>query len=72
MQELAQRYADFLAADADVSLADVCFSANTGRSHFAHRLAIVAESSKQLGDRLSNLTENKAMTGILAGKVASR
>ncbi|MDM9585839.1 acyltransferase domain-containing protein [Nostoc sp. GT001] len=56
----------------DVSLADVCFSANTGRSHFAHRLAIVAQSSKQLGDRLSNLTENQAMTGILAGKVASR
>ncbi|MEA5622677.1 aminotransferase class III-fold pyridoxal phosphate-dependent enzyme [Nostoc sp. UHCC 0251] len=72
LQELAQRYADFLAADANVSLADVCFSANTGRSHFAHRLAIVAQSSKQLGDRLSNLTENKAMTGILAGKVASR
>jgi acyl transferase domain-containing protein len=50
LQELAQRYADFFAADADVSLADVCFSANTGRSHFAHRLAIVAESSNSLLD----------------------
>jgi acyl transferase domain-containing protein len=72
LQELAQRYADFFAADADVSLADVCFSANTGRSHFAHRLAIVAESSKQLGDRLRNFTVGQAITGMLGGKVVSR
>jgi malonyl CoA-acyl carrier protein transacylase len=72
LQELAQRYADLFAVDADVSLADVCFSANTGRSHFAHRLAIVAESSKQLGDRLRNFTVGQAITEILAGKVVSR
>jgi acyl transferase domain-containing protein len=80
LKELAQRYADFLASHPQVSLADICFTANTGRSsgratsltHFAHRLAIVAESHQQLGDRLRNFTVGKETSGLLSGKVASR
>ncbi len=42
-----------MSAHPELSLADVCFSsANTGRSPFDHRLAIVADSLEQLGDRL--------------------
>ncbi|WP_414590455.1 aminotransferase class III-fold pyridoxal phosphate-dependent enzyme [Anabaena sp. CCY 9614] len=81
LKELAQHYADFVASNSDISLADICFTANTGRSHFAHRLAIVAESHQQLGDsasaaakadRLSNLTTNKETFGLLSGKVVNR
>ena len=40
--EMARRYADRLTAEPAGSLADLCFSANTGRSHFRHRLAAAA------------------------------
>ncbi|WGO96538.1 beta-ketoacyl synthase N-terminal-like domain-containing protein [Saccharophagus degradans] len=36
----------------DWSLADLCFTANTGRGHYAHRLAIVAESENELRENL--------------------
>ena len=50
--ELAQRYADFIATDPEVSLADVCFTANTMRSHFNHRLTVLAESSSDLRSQI--------------------
>lgn len=49
LEELVERYVDYLASEAaPVALANICFTANTGRQHFAHRLAIVAESIEQL------------------------
>ncbi len=50
--ELAQRCIDFLNTHPEASLADVCFTANTGRSHFEKRFAAVAESSVQLRQHL--------------------
>jgi acyl transferase domain-containing protein/thioesterase domain-containing protein/acyl carrier protein len=55
LQELTRRYETFLSRQPDVSLADVCFTANTGRRHFSHRLAIVAKSTTQLRSRLAAL-----------------
>ena len=52
LEELTQRYEDFLASHPEVSPADVCFTANTSRSHFNHRLAVVAESTQQLREQL--------------------
>lgn len=72
LSELAQRYADFVASYPEISLADVCFTANTGRSHFAHRLAIVAKSSEQLGEHLSSFTSKNVTDNLFSGKVSSR
>jgi hypothetical protein len=41
--ELARKYEQFLSEKPELDLADVCYSANTGRAHFEHRLAAVAE-----------------------------
>ncbi len=46
LDEILARYMDYL-ADGDDSWADICFTANSGRMHFAHRIAVVAESSHQ-------------------------
>ena len=46
LQELSQRYQNFLSSD--VPLTDLCYTANTGRSHFEHRLAVVAPNIDQL------------------------
>ena len=52
LRELAERYGAFLTTSADLPIADLCFTANTGRSQFSHRLAIVAGSSVELRDEL--------------------
>src|SRR6266571_2605522 len=48
LKELARRFENHLATHPDESLADVCFSANAGRSHFAHRLAATSDSPARL------------------------
>ncbi|WP_233153855.1 type I polyketide synthase [Scytonema sp. HK-05] len=57
--EMTQRYADFLTNHPEVSLADVCYTANTGRSHFNHRLAVVAKSSVQLQEALNAFADSR-------------
>nr|VFJ62646.1 MAG: Acyl transferase domain-containing protein [Candidatus Kentron sp. DK] len=52
LRELAESYAAWLAAHPEAPLADVCFTAYTGRSHFEHRLALVAGSPEEAGERL--------------------
>ncbi|PYQ06006.1 MAG: hypothetical protein DMF83_13740, partial [Acidobacteria bacterium] len=50
---MAGRFAEHLAAEPSLSMADVAFSANTGRGHFAHRLAVVAETAAQAAEKLA-------------------
>jgi malonyl CoA-acyl carrier protein transacylase len=70
--ELAQRYADFLGTHPEVSLADVCFTANTGRSHFEHRLAVVAESTSQLQSTLEAFAAGKETAGLVRSQANSK
>ena len=72
LEELAQRYAAFLAAHPDASLADVCFTANTGRSHFDHRLAVVAESIAQLREQLEAFAAGKETAGLVSGQITKK
>nr|VFK20020.1 MAG: 8-amino-7-oxononanoate synthase [Candidatus Kentron sp. LFY] len=50
--ELAENYAIWLAAHPEIPFPDVCFTANTGRAHFNHRLALVVGSSNNARERL--------------------
>ena len=52
LEELRKRYEVYLKSYPDASLADICFTANTGRKHFNHRLAVTAFSLEQLGSQL--------------------
>ncbi|MBE9228590.1 amino acid adenylation domain-containing protein [Phormidium sp. LEGE 05292] len=52
LDELRKRYEVYLKSHPDASLADICFTANTGRKHFNHRLAVTAFSVEQLGSQL--------------------
>ena len=60
LRELVQRYMRTLAADSH-SLGDICHTANLGRSHFEHRLAVVAGSPQEA---------RKALKAFLAGSVS--
>ena len=53
LQQLIQRYVQYLAAHPSAPLADICYSANTGRTHFNHRLSVLAASTQEPYDRLT-------------------
>ncbi len=69
LQELASRFEMYLATHPSVPLVDVCFTANTGRSLCAHRLALVAESSTQLCQQLAAVGAGQNPTGVLTGQL---
>ncbi len=71
LKALGQQYVDFLTSQADVSLADICFTANTGRSHFTHRLAVTAASPTQLQERLAAFVAGEESFGLIKGQPTS-
>ncbi|MFL6139503.1 MAG: SDR family NAD(P)-dependent oxidoreductase [Frankiaceae bacterium] len=52
LQMLIERYQEHLAAHPDVSIADLCYTANVGRSHFALRIAVPVSDREQLSTAL--------------------
>ncbi|MEM1254706.1 MAG: amino acid adenylation domain-containing protein [Cyanobacteria bacterium P01_H01_bin.21] len=54
LSALVQRYAQFLQEHPTVDIADLCFTAGVGRSHFLHRCLFAAPSIPQLQQALSN------------------
>jgi acyl transferase domain-containing protein/acyl carrier protein len=63
--ELAERYKKQLTAQPSFPLADICFTANTGRTHFDYRMGVVAESNAELCEKL-HLTQR--LTGVYQGR----
>ena len=70
LDDLVARYRDHLDTADDQRLADLAFSANTGRSHFRHRLAVVADSTQELRDRLQTPSTDSETPGCRRGKLA--
>lgn len=50
---LTHRFISYLAEHPDVPFDDVCYTSTVGRSHFSHRLAVVARSSAEAARKLS-------------------
>ncbi len=55
LSALCGRYADYLQQHPQTSLADFAFTLNAGRSHFQHRIAILASSTKEASDQLQQI-----------------
>ncbi|MGD1702709.1 beta-ketoacyl synthase N-terminal-like domain-containing protein [Dapis sp. BLCC M229] len=71
LKELVTHYQKHLQTHPELELADVCYTANTGRSHFQHRLAILAENTPQLTEKLLQLQQPQpnTTTGVFSGKL---
>ncbi len=67
LNELAIKYEKHIKANQQLLPEDICFSANAGRSHFIHRLAVVGDSTTQLCSRLTDFTNNTNEDGIITG-----
>jgi acyl transferase domain-containing protein len=72
LREMAQRYEEFLTKYPTISIADVCFTANTRRSHFKHRLAVVAEYTSQFREQLGAFARVGEISGVVTGQVHNR
>jgi microcystin synthetase protein McyG len=54
LEQLIQDYSQHLNNHPHLSLADICFTANTGRSPFAYRASYIAQSIPHLQSQLTN------------------
>ncbi|MDJ0734083.1 MAG: type I polyketide synthase [Nostocaceae cyanobacterium] len=72
LRELAQSYEDFLESHPEVSLADVCFTTNTKRTHFDYRLCIITKSVAELHQQLNAFITKEETYGLFNGKVKGR
>ncbi len=64
LQELAQRYEKYFAENSASTLADVCYSANAGRSHFDHRLSLMASSKEHMREKLASFISKQEALGV--------
>ena len=72
VKNLASLFEKHLSEHPNDDLANICFSANAGRSHFARRVALVAESKEQLRKALAafvgGLSLDSVVTELRAGQ----
>jgi acyl transferase domain-containing protein len=71
LQELIGRYRTFVEEHPELSLADICFSANTGRSVWSHRLAVIAESRESMLATLERCASNRSAEHSWRGVVGT-
>ncbi len=69
LTELAKRYQQHITAHPDLLLADICYTSQVGRSHFAHRLSLVVTSSTEAQEKLTAFTSGEISTGIVQGHI---
>lgn len=70
LTDLVLSYKNYLRDNPGIILGDICSTANTGRTHFNHRLAIAIDSRAQLQEKLADLTSSKTK-GIIHGKASN-
>ncbi|WP_216206435.1 type I polyketide synthase [Amycolatopsis aidingensis] len=70
LAKLARRYQDRLGSQAAESAADLCFSANTGRAHFRHRLAVLGRTGAEIADQLRGFVRGDPGPGVVTGTAA--
>ncbi len=70
LRALAGRFHNHLTAQPDLSLADICATAATGRSHFVNRMAVTADTTAQLSERLATFADGQTPVGLVQGRAA--
>ena len=68
LRELAGRYEAYLGAHEGVSLADVAYTANAGRSACEQRLAVIAETAEEARGKLKGYLAGETVAGVVAGR----
>ncbi|NEO53118.1 MAG: SDR family NAD(P)-dependent oxidoreductase [Okeania sp. SIO3B5] len=64
LAELVGNYQNYLENNPELEIEDICYTANTGRSHFNHRLTVIAADKTELSTKLGDRLAGKEVTGI--------
>ncbi len=71
LKELLKKYVTFLKNADKAVFKDICFTANTGRGHYNHRVAIIADHFDDLVDKIKFASthdlENEYLNGVYYG-----
>ena len=70
LKDLVLDYQNYLETHSESAIADICLTANTKRSHFRHRLAIIASEKQELADKLAEIRAEKETDGVFSGKLS--
>ncbi|MBS1518088.1 MAG: SDR family NAD(P)-dependent oxidoreductase [Bacteroidetes bacterium] len=66
LRELAEKYLKFISGK-NINAEDICYTANSGRTSFSHRLAAVISSKESIIGQLENYINGKNSPGLLKG-----
>lgn len=58
---LVKNYKRFLEENPDIELGDICYTANTGRGHYNHRLAIIIPNMNKLKETIGTLCKEESL-----------
>ncbi|MCX7922793.1 MAG: SDR family NAD(P)-dependent oxidoreductase [Clostridia bacterium] len=74
LKELVVKYKNFIKRETNYKLRDICFTANTGRGHHEHRLALILKDEKDFREKIEKLADMRFETlseqGIYYGRHA--
>ncbi len=70
LRDLAALYQAHLSNPGAAELDDICFTAAAGRSHFKHRLGVVAASREEAARKLSGFGSDTAARNLLTGEAS--
>ncbi|MEZ0350447.1 type I polyketide synthase [Mycobacterium sp. pR1184] len=68
LARVAGEYRSWLSSHPQASLADVCFTAGTGRAHLEHRAALVVNSRESAMELLGALADDRPAPGLFRGE----
>ena len=68
LQELVGKYEKYL-NHLKPAIGDICYTANTGRPHFNHRLAVVASNQLELFEKFKQYQQGEEVAGIYSGEI---
>jgi myxalamid-type polyketide synthase MxaB len=64
--EMAERYHQYLNSHPSAAVADICYTANSGRRHFPYRKVFLARSSGEMSQSLADFVENDSLSMVSA------
>ncbi|NEO96877.1 MAG: type I polyketide synthase, partial [Moorea sp. SIO3G5] len=68
LEDLVSSYQNYLETNPELALADVCYTASTGRAHFNHRLGVIASEPKELIEKLLEWKTQEELVGVFSGQ----
>jgi acyl transferase domain-containing protein/NADPH:quinone reductase-like Zn-dependent oxidoreductase/acyl carrier protein len=70
LQDLAASYCKHLESVPSQTLCNICYTAGVGRTHFGHRLVVIAEDEAQMAQQLSTFVNRGTDAGVIHGVVS--